>query len=80
MYELRGFFEVGGLISYGTDMVAVRERTASYVDRILRGGSPAELPVELPTKYELSLDAKTARRLGLSLPTAFVAQADELFE
>ena len=74
------FVEKGGLISYGTDQLAMFGQTASYVDRILRGAKPAELPVQTPTKYETTLNLKTAKALGLKVPPGLIVAADQVFE
>jgi putative ABC transport system substrate-binding protein len=70
----------GGLLAYGPDQVDISRRSASYVDRILRGAKPAELPVQLPIKFELALNAKTAKALGLEIPAKILAVADEVIE
>ena len=70
----------GGLLSYGPDFVDITRRLASYVDRILRGAKPAELPVQLPTKFEMALNAKTAKALGLTVPPSILLRADEVIE
>lgn len=80
VYPFRLFVEKGGLISYGTDQVAMFGQTAPYVDRILRGAKPAELPVQTPTKYETTLNLKTAKALGLNVPPGLIIAADEVFE
>jgi putative ABC transport system substrate-binding protein len=80
VYPARFFVAGGGLISYGFDAVDQYRRAASYVDRILRGEKPADLPVQAPTKYELVVNLKTAKTLGLDLPMTVLARADEIIE
>jgi len=80
VYPFRLFVAKGGLISYGTDQIDMFGQTASYVDRILRGAKPAELPVQTPTKYETTLNLKTAKALGLKVPPGLIVAADEVFE
>ncbi len=72
--------QAGGLIGLATDVVWVARRHAHYVDRLLRGSVPSELPVEQPTKYDLAVNLKTAQTLGLSIPPTLLARADEVIE
>jgi putative ABC transport system substrate-binding protein len=80
VYPFRYFATSGGLMSYGTDVAEVFRRAAAYVDHILRGTSPGDLPVQAPTKYDLVINLKTARALGLTVPEKLLAIADEVIE
>src|SRR6516225_6156038 len=80
VYPYRFFAEVGGLLSYGVDLVDNYRRVATYVDRILKGENPSELPVQAPVKFELVINLKTAKALGLTIPDKLLALADEVIE
>ena len=80
VYPYRYYATSGGLLSYGSEHADVFQRAASYVDRILKGTSPGELPVQAPTKYELVINLKTANALDLTIPAALLAIADEVIE
>ena len=80
VYSQRNFIDSGGLICYGPDNYDVYRRAASYVDRILRGEKPTELPIQQPTKFELVINLKTAKALGLDVPPMLLVRADEVIE
>jgi putative tryptophan/tyrosine transport system substrate-binding protein len=80
VYANRAFADHGGLVSYGADTIASAGRAASYVDRILKGEKPADLPVQAPTRYEFVVNLKTARAIGLELPETVVSRADQIIE
>jgi len=80
VYPFRFFAAIGGLVSYGINLRDQFPRAASYVDRILRGGKPSDLPVQAPTKYELVINLKTAKALGVEIPPTLLARADEVIE
>jgi len=80
MYFTRGFVDAGGLMSHGADLAGSYRRVAYYVDRILKGAKPADLPVERPTKFELVINLKTAKQIGLTIPPEMLARANRLIK
>ena len=80
MYELRPYVEAGGLISYGADVVDIWRRAGVFVDKILKGAKPADLPVEQPSKFETVINLKAAKALGLTVPQSLRLRADEVIQ
>ena len=80
VYSAHEFAREGGLLSYGPDQLDTYRRVASYVDRVLRGAKPAELPIQLPTKFEMVVNLKTAKALGLTVSPSILLRADEVIE
>jgi putative ABC transport system substrate-binding protein len=80
IYELQGFVEAGGLMSYGPDVAALRRQVGIYTGKILKGAKPADLPIQQPTKFDLALNLRTAKALGLTVPPSMLTRADEVIE
>jgi putative ABC transport system substrate-binding protein len=80
LFDASEYVEAGGLMSFGPNFPDLYRRSADFVDKVLRGAKPAELPVEQPTKFDLTVNLTTAEALGLTLPTTFLARADQVIE
>jgi len=80
IYETKGFVDAGGLVSYGPSVPDMYRRAAGYVDRIFKGAKPADLPVQQPTKFDMAINLKTAKALGLTIPQSLLLRADEVIQ
>jgi putative tryptophan/tyrosine transport system substrate-binding protein len=80
IYEFKEFVEAGGLMSYGTDIIAVYRRLGIYIDKIIRGAKPADLPVEQPKKFEFIINLKAAKQIGVTIPPNVLVRADKVIK